>query len=42
MSLYRLQKDEFEALHAAKYPNHANKQKGKGKGSNGKKKKTKN
>lgn len=42
MSLYRLRKDEFETLHAAKYPNHANKQKGKGGGSNGKKKKNKN
>lgn len=39
MSLYRLRKDEFETLHAAKYPNHANKQKGRG---GGKKKKNKN
>lgn len=42
MSLYRLRKDEFETLHATKYPNHANKQKGGGGGSNGKKKKNKN
>lgn len=42
MSLYRLRKDEFETLHVAKYPNHANKQKRKGGGSNGKKKKNKN
>ncbi|KAH8150552.1 uncharacterized protein LAJ45_05248 [Morchella importuna] len=36
MSLYRLQKDSFETLHAAKYPGHANKQRGKG--ASGKKK----
>lgn len=36
MSLYRLRKDEFETLHAAKYPNHASKRGG---GSNGKRKK---
>lgn len=41
MSLYRLRKDEFEVLHTAKYPNHANKQKSKSGGSNGKKKKKK-
>lgn len=41
MSLYRLRKDEFETLHAVKYPNHANKQKRKGGGGNGKKKKNK-
>ncbi|KAI5840704.1 ribonuclease H-like domain-containing protein [Morchella snyderi] len=39
MSLYRLQKDSFESLHAAKYPGHANKQRGKGAGVKKKKKK---